>query len=576
MVLKPTQVLSFPGCTATIDAAANSSAAVRAEDSSLFTWGSNEAGRLGYGMSYAETEEMGLTCKPRAVVGLCGKRVSSMVITKDGGFAFVPSSVDMVEPPCFPISGGSKVVLRGGGFWSSSDCVVKFIPLYSNGEANNNASRSSVGKFIQEKVSETRIVCRLPRFTCSCDVYVEVTMNGKDFTHNCVRAHLYREPLLNKVRPGCCSLNAATSIDIEGSNIFETGFIKIRFQRPGCPSQGWLVPGSFNSRDQILISCLQRDGCGVVTCKSPKIDEGEVFPIQARISVALNGVDFVFVHGPLFVIHNAAVLDLIPDCCPMHSKVDGESIETTLQASRTIHLRGRSFFDSKAMLVRLCLNYCEETHFHACDAHFVNDETIAFEAPSLNELLASYKLDNFTDDSGQQSESLHFKCCFCDVQITLNGTDFLDEILPFVFYDDFGYEEITALSPLLGPSSGGSSIAFQIPLWLASSNNSNKCLRPEYNSVAVRLQQMNKGSSICTKPLIMAAEVSLLATISDAPTIVLTFVTPPMHMEKQCSSDVRGNGYDAIDVGAGGMKEERSTITEVCNSEDNGQSIAPQ
>jgi len=87
---------------------------------------------------------------------------------------------------------------------------------------------------------------------------------------------------------------------------------------------------------------------------------------------------------------------------------------------------------------------------------------------------------------------------------------------------------------------------------------------------------MNKGNSPCIKPLIIAAEVSLVATIPDAPTIVLTFVTPPIHMEKQRSSDVRGNRYDTIDVGEGGKKEERSTVTEACNSEDSRQSMAPQ
>ena len=118
MLLKPVPVSLFPGRVKLIETAANSSAALRDEDGMLFCWGSGESARLGHGPVQAEENEsmeIAPVEYPRAVQGMRGRVISSIALTEDGGFAFVPSSVSLVEPPLLPISGGAKLILRGGG-----------------------------------------------------------------------------------------------------------------------------------------------------------------------------------------------------------------------------------------------------------------------------------------------------------------------------------------------------------------------------------------------------------------------------------------------------------------------------
>ena len=101
MQLKPLRVALFPGRVKLVETAANPSAALRAEDGMLFSWGSGEAGRLGHGQSENEEQlnpigNIASVDSPRAVQGMHGRIISSMVLTEVGGFAFVPSSVSQV------------------------------------------------------------------------------------------------------------------------------------------------------------------------------------------------------------------------------------------------------------------------------------------------------------------------------------------------------------------------------------------------------------------------------------------------------------------------------------------------
>ena len=66
--ISPRRVVHFPGSVAFANAAANSSAAVRAEDGMLFTWGSGEARRLGHFLEKGLNTEH-VHC-PRSVPGL--------------------------------------------------------------------------------------------------------------------------------------------------------------------------------------------------------------------------------------------------------------------------------------------------------------------------------------------------------------------------------------------------------------------------------------------------------------------------------------------------------------------------
>ena len=512
MAPRPIRVMLFPGCTKIIAAAGNSSAAVRSEDGMLFTWGSNEAGRLGHKVA----SEVLSVHKPEAVNELRGKRISSVAIMRDGGFAFVPSSIEIVEPPLLPMTGGTKMVLRGGGLWDSSNCIVKFIPLGTNNQSGS--TRASVGKCAPTELSKDKrpgVHCRLPRFTYPCDVVVEVAMNGKDFTRSNVRVRVYREPVLSKVLPLCCSSTCTSKVEISGYDLFESGFITVRFRQPGMPGQEWTVPGSF--------SCVVSDGDGKVTCRSPLISKGD-FPIKARVSVALNSIDFTTLPGELFVFHNATISQMVPDCRPLNHQFN----ETL--TSRMVYIKGKSFFDSKEMIVKLSAQYGEESFRCTVSAQYVDDENLSFIVPSAGELLP---VPGKCDECPPEWQ----KSCFCRVELSLDGIDFLDKPIPLVLYREFDSEDIVLLGPMSGPSCGGTKVVFQLPPWLVNLEKQEA----QYGCASVRLVPAKSDVSDPSSLIVPMQSETHQGNR-------LTFISPAIHVPiKDICCDVNDDVHETED-----------------------------
>lgn len=580
MLLNPHRVALFPGRASLVSAAANSSAALREEDGMLFTWGSGESGRLGHTCVSDEEQSFCVDAapvyKPLAVSGLRGRLVANMTLNEEGGFAFVPSSVDLVEPPLLPISGGMKVILRGGGFWDSADCVVKFVPAIEEGAHTSNfLPRSSVGKYIApeighglEKNNTPGIICKLPRFSAPCDVFVEVAMNGKDFTSNCVRVQLYQEPVLNHIKPICCSCTSTTKLDILGSYLFETGLIKVRFKERGGFGREWVEPGSIYTSNGGLNEGVLSEEDGTVSCRSPLVSGGE-FPIEARISVALNGVDFVTLQGTMFVIHNAAVSYLTPDCRPL---LLNTPIEPDLN-EYTVQIKGQSFFRSRVMLVRFRVEHegCEV--FYNCNANYLDRRSISFSAPTISELLALHKSDDPVSGSSDDDivdddvfvpggMSPDQRSWFCGVQLSLNGTDFLDGVFPFVLYGDFHCEEIDALGPMSGPSSGGSRITFRLPSWFTSCD---KSAWPEYRSAIVRLHPTKNSAKVealttpASRELIPIRDIEPTGVIAtrEQYQIGVSFVTPVFKLEANSANVIDAGTLNPDNSFCGTLESER-------------------
>ena len=124
-------------------AAHNYSAAIVKGD--LYTWGCGGHGRLGH-----EGNEHEL--RPRHVKTLLGKQVSSFAMMRNDMFVFIPSVVYEISPPLGPLSGGARIVIRGGGFWESDDIVVRFQPV------NGSMSRSAIGSFKFNPTTGTQTV----------------------------------------------------------------------------------------------------------------------------------------------------------------------------------------------------------------------------------------------------------------------------------------------------------------------------------------------------------------------------------------------------------------------------------
>lgn len=503
LCLEPHRVVLFPGAVKLVDAAANSSAALRADDGMLFTWGCGEAGRLGHHEKYTSAIQHAHT--PCAVSGLCGRLVASMTITEHGGFAFVPSSVSTVEPPLVPIAGGTQIVLRGGGFWDSADCVVKFIPAEQENSEAQTLPRSSVGKYVTSELSSSKsgVICKLPRFTTPCDVFAEVAMNGKDFTSDRVRVRLYEDPVLVSIKPICCSSTNAADLTIIGSMFFETGIIKVRFKERGGSSREWIVPGALAQKADSLAA----DGelSQVVKCKSPIIDGGD-FPVEVRVAVALNGADFVALQNLVFVIHNAAVLHLRPNCRPLDLNPQDETPENSTALPNVVTIIGQSFFDSSEMIINLKFEYAGDMIEYSSQANYVDTKTVTFAPPSLYELLgfsrSKKSLSAVSDDDMVEEQDTPVlpeqPVWIFSLELSLNGTEFLRTSLPFMLYRQLGQNQIIARTPMCGPSIGGTRVSLRFPSWFCCCGDLSW---PQLNSAIVQLRSPN-GSLYSTGPII--------------------------------------------------------------------------
>lgn len=452
--LKPRRVVYFPGSVAFADATANSSAALRAEDGMLFTWGSGEARRLGH------RPEKGLCTehihRPRSVLGLRERCVSSVTLTETVGFAFVPSSVNSAEPTSVPIIGGTKILLWGGGFWKSSGCVVRFTPLDKGTSALETHPRSSIGKYVTPKgapvgAGKTGILCRMPRFTTACFVFAEVAMNGNDFTTSRVCIRLYDNPTLAAIKPICCSSTDAHDITIIGKSLLETNEIKVRFKELGGQHREWIVPASLTAL------CDKNDPLDTaIRCKSPCICGGG-FPIQTRVAVALNGSDFVTLLKTAFVIHNATILRLAPDCRPLHPSTPPDAVS----------ILGQSFFDSKNMSVNLILQSNNQRYF--CRPRYVNKNTLAFTPPSLAEISQCIRGRDCSDiateqDIAQAAPVLEEQTTWTFIlRLTLDGVYFLNESLSLVLYKQIRQGDTKEISSMCGPLIGGTRLSLHFP-----------------------------------------------------------------------------------------------------------------
>ena len=76
--------------------------------SELYTFGCNSNYQLGLNDQVHRSV-------PTFVDSLRAKQISKFASSGSDTFAFTPSSIFELDPPCGPISGGSKLFLRGGG-----------------------------------------------------------------------------------------------------------------------------------------------------------------------------------------------------------------------------------------------------------------------------------------------------------------------------------------------------------------------------------------------------------------------------------------------------------------------------
>ena len=320
-------------------AACENYSACRNDRKDLYTWGCGGHGRLGHGANdnmYA----------PTLVECLQGKQVSSVGLTANDMFVFVPSVVYTADPPCGPISGGTKVTIHGGGFWETDGVVIRFEPKDPSSNPNVMA-RSSVGSYYKDADPEAgemqQLQCRTPRFSDAVVACLEVAMNGADFTANCVEFQYYENPVPESISPLSFSAQSSKEVRIKGKGFFETDLIQVRFKEKGSDSRevtvkGWIVEDIVDSVENPETEELEDVVEKSIVCKSP-LFEGS-FPMEARVSVALNGSDFVLLQNMNVVVHNASTKSAVPSSAPTNG-------------GTKIHVHGSSFYAAPTVCARI-------------------------------------------------------------------------------------------------------------------------------------------------------------------------------------------------------------------------------
>lgn len=166
----PTRVEALAVAWAKVFAGGNYSAAITAAGR-LYTWGVNKHGQLAHGASHRASEHA-----PRLVDALEHSVVSSVVCCDRNLYAFAPTQIAHISPPCGEITGGYELRIRGSGIWASEDLTVRFAPL-----TEGRLARGSLGEY-NEATQE--VVCQVPKFSLAGDFTVEIAANGKHFTTN--------------------------------------------------------------------------------------------------------------------------------------------------------------------------------------------------------------------------------------------------------------------------------------------------------------------------------------------------------------------------------------------------------
>ena len=311
----------------------------------LYSFGCNSSSQLGH-------PDNDHRFVPTFVEGLKGKRVSLVTSTGNETFAFTKTAIYAVVPSIGPISGGSKIMFNGGGFWDSEDIVVRFIPPETTKKA---VTRAATGTFsYDEETGKQYVMVKTPRFGQTGPVTVEISMNGTDFTKDNNQYTYFTDPSVGKVTPTFCKATTSEIIEVDGSNFFESPLIKVRFK--GKTQKGQLiVPAKFKSAVVgTEISEETEEEVDVyrkfVACRSPQIPEDIIpedqFPWETRVAVALNGIDFKAT-DKTFIFHNFEPTALYPSSAPF-------------SGACCVKVKGKSFFDSGKLVAKFSWPWTEE------------------------------------------------------------------------------------------------------------------------------------------------------------------------------------------------------------------------
>jgi len=267
--------------------------------------------------------------EPMKVMALEGKKVNEFSVFKGGTLAFVASACYTISPSMGPVSGGTNLTITGGGFWDSPDIVVRFSPAYRPKSPDGTITpaplpRSAIGKYmgIDPETKQQVITCRAPKFASTGEVVVEVAVNGKDFTSSGRQYLYYATPELSGMEPTTADIREEIKVRIDGEEIFDTGLIKVKFKLKDGEDSEYMTDGhcitqslgfEFNEETEEEEEVFEK----FITATVPEIKA--TTPVEAKVSVALNGTSFVNVPNVDFIFHKATLQSIFPISAPIMS-----------------------------------------------------------------------------------------------------------------------------------------------------------------------------------------------------------------------------------------------------------------
>jgi hypothetical protein len=229
--------------------------------------------------------------------------------------AFAPTRVRKIVPAAGPTDGGSEISIIVDGVWPSDKILVKFSAILTEEEKGEVSEEDCVeieaGTFNPDTGA---VVCRTPPWPLDEAVLVEISVNGFDFTSDCVTYTFYNPPTVHGAWPPYGFMDVPTPITVYGKSIVSSSDLAVRFRSTLAPTSG---NGEDEEEDDGIVDVVvpaRYMGQGQVKCVAPIIDSSREV-VEVAVDVAINGLDFTDA-GVIFTFHGFQPISCNPCCGP--------------------------------------------------------------------------------------------------------------------------------------------------------------------------------------------------------------------------------------------------------------------
>mmetsp|Transcript_28782 Transcript_28782/g.66466 ORF Transcript_28782/g.66466 Transcript_28782/m.66466 type:complete len:888 (+) Transcript_28782:27-2690(+) len=414
---------------------------VLSEDGRVWTWGFGKSGQLGTG-------EAGFSYLPQLVSALSGVPIKTVVCgshftvaAEENGnmyswgsgeegrlglgdaqnrsaptpittiqdlgvnmFAFsdsrclcvVPTRLTEIVPSKGPVTGGTQIELRGVGIY---DCWI--MVQFRNPPSKHKVVR---GKYLAKKGAVRVDVPELDHIPRSGCVSVEVTLDdGATYTANGLTFAIYPPPKLTSITPRYRPLKGTVPLTLTGDGFTKHPEATIRLE---------LVGGEPDPMDDLVVPAVFKSaGKGSYLCNSPEVSKAGDYVVE----LSFNGQNYTEDGNVVTYYADPSVSAVSPTC-----GVCNRPTELLIQGSGFVDFDG------------------------ACRVRFA---TVEKQTLVKGKVLSPTQISVIAPVSSPGP---------CNIEVALNGINFTESGMRYIYYDEV---KLSALSPGLGPASGGTEVA---------------------------------------------------------------------------------------------------------------------